>query len=427
MARQRIKKPVSMEHLNGWRMHRQLLDHPYTGKNIVNLVKSIGWIYSPGSSTPYLSLWARMALFRPRDLEHLVFSDFELIQVETLRGCTMLIPRHQAPIALRIRSRTFTELSKQARGLMPIRDSEMELLKAAILKALNSGPMKADRIEDLVPSCLVRPFAPELKRIGLSGSLPLAINLLKEEGKILKLQANGRLDSTDYCYVLLSSILPEVDPFALRSEVANSQLAGQYFKVEGPARIKDFAWWAGINVTDAMRAAAEVKPILVPVPIEKTKDEFLVSESMLDEFLDFRPRENYSINFIPYRDTFLKGQRRVVSRFVREEHADKPFSRWKGKLINDPLATVIQNGEVIGLWEWVGQDETVDFVLFDSSVPRSVERHLRKRASQLGDFIQKSLGGIRIQGLDYGRHQMTGIHELKSYWGSGVQANVPAL
>ena len=76
-----------------------------------------------------------------------------------------------------------------------------------------------------------------------------------------------------------------------------------------------------------------------------------VSEADVDDFMGFKLPEA-AIGFIPYRDTYLKGQREVVDRFVPAEHADKPFSRWKGKLINDPLATIIFNGRVIGVWEW---------------------------------------------------------------------------
>ena len=189
----------------------------------------------------------------------------------------------------------------------------------------------------------MRDFGVDLKRIGLTNSLALAINLLKEEGKLLKQQGKKRLDSTEYSYVLTSALLPDADPFDLRMEEACIQLATQYFSAEAPARIKDFAWWAGINVTDAIKGAAEVKPKLVPIVVEGTKDEFLISEADLDALLSFKPPEA-ALNFIPYRDTYLKGQREVVNRFVPAEHADKPFSRWKGKLINDPLATIILNG-----------------------------------------------------------------------------------
>src|SRR5436309_8630303 len=185
MTGSKVRKPVPISRLNAWRMQRQFLDRPFGSKNIVDLIKSIGWIYSPGCSTPYLSLWARMSPFRAEDLNRLVFDDHKLVQVETLRGCTMLVPRDQANIALRIRTRTFTELSKQARQQISINDAEMEKLKTAILKTLHSGAKTAEHIQQAIPSNLVRDFGPDLKRIGLTNSLSLAINLLKEEGKIL--------------------------------------------------------------------------------------------------------------------------------------------------------------------------------------------------------------------------------------------------
>jgi hypothetical protein len=406
-------------------MHRQYLDRPFASKNVLDLIKAIGWIYSPGCSTPYLSLWARMNSFKTEDLNKLVFDEKKLVQLETLRGCTMLVPRDQAAVALRIRTRTFTELAKQARQQMPITDSEMERLKTALLQTLEGATKTTEQLHKAIPSALVRDFGPDLKRIGFTNSLSLAVNLLKEEGRIIKIQSRRRLDSTEYSYVLLSDLLPEVDPFAMRSQEACSRLAAQYFRAEAPARVKDFAWWAGINVTDAIKGAEEVKPRLVPITVEGTKDEYLIHESEIDEFVKFSP-EAAPFSLIPYRDTYLKGQREIVDRFLRLEHADKPFSRWKGKLINDPIATVVRNGQVVGVWEWNESSKDVDLILFEEA-PKPVEKLIRKRASDLAGFIRSNLGEIRLQGLDYGPHQMTGIHDLKVFWGKGAQVDVRAL
>src|SRR5437763_813991 len=139
MTHPKLKKPVSIQRLNSWRMRRQSLDKPVSTKNILEVIKSIGWIYSPGCSTPYLTLWARMGSFKTEDLNRLVFEDRKLVQLETLRGCTMLVPRENAAVALRIRTRTFTELAKQARQQITVTDLDMEKLKSAILKSLESG------------------------------------------------------------------------------------------------------------------------------------------------------------------------------------------------------------------------------------------------------------------------------------------------
>ena len=422
MTSVKVRKPVSLQHLNSWRMQRQFLHRPFGSRNILDLIKSIGWIYSPGCSTPYLSLWARMSSFRTEDLNRLVFDERKVIQMETLRGCTMLVPRDQAAIALRIRTRTFTELAKQARQQMPVSDAEMERLKTAILQSLETGGKTMDQLHRGVPATLVRDFGPDLKRIGFTSSLSLAVNLLKEEGRVIKMQTRRRLDSSEYSYVLLSQFLPEVDPFEMRNEEACTKLAAQYFKAESPARIRDFAWWAGINVTDAIRGVAELKPALVTVPVEGTKDEHLIAASDVDDFYG-STLEDSAINLIPYRDTYLKGQREIVDRFLRLEHADKPFSRWKGKLINDPLATVIRRGQVIGVWEWSESRKHIDLLLFEAT-PKPIEKAIRKRGNELAGFIRDNLGEIRLQGLDYGPYQMTGIHDLKALWGQGAQANV---
>jgi hypothetical protein len=406
-------------------MHRQYLDRPFHSKNLVDLIKSIGWVYSPGCSTPYLSMWARLGSFKTEDLNKLVFDEKKLIQLETLRGCTMLVPRDQAAVALRIRTRTFTELAKQARQQMPVTDAEMERLKTEVLQTLAGATKTAEQLQKSVPPALVRDFGPELKRIGFTNSLSLAVNLLKEEGRIIKTQSRRRLDSPEYSYALLSDLLPEIDPFAMRSQEACAHLAAQYFRAESPARVKDFAWWAGINVTDAIKGAEEVRPRLVPVSVEDAKDEYLIHESDLEDFYRFVSSDS-PFSLIPYRDTYLKGQREIVDRFLRFEHADKPFSRWKGKLINDPLATVIRNGQVVGVWEWNLENKDVDLILFDDT-PKPVEKAISKRASELAAFIRSNLGEIRLQGLEFGPHQMTRIHDLKAFWGRGAQVDVRVL
>jgi hypothetical protein len=67
----------------------------------------------------------------------------------------------------------------------------------------------------------------------------------------------------------------------------------------------------------------------------------------------------------------------------------------------------------------------VDIILF-STPAKSVEKAIRKRATELASFIRGNLGEIRLQGLDYGPHQMTCIHDLKVFWGRGAQVDVRA-
>src|SRR6185436_1285959 len=154
-----------------------------------------------------------------------------------------------------------------------------------------NGSRTMEHLMRSVPPLLVREFQPELKRIGFTNTLSLAVNLLKEEGRIIKIQTRLRLDDTNYSYALLSDLLPEVDPFEMRNEEAWAHLARVYFRAEAPARGRDFAWWAGINVSDAMKGIDEVRPKLVSISVEGSKDEYFIAETDLEEFHAFIPEE----------------------------------------------------------------------------------------------------------------------------------------
>jgi hypothetical protein len=415
MRKQKLK-PFSVAHLNAWRMHKQWLDRPFKGRSPLDLIRSVGWIYSPGCATPYLSLWARMASFRASTLNKIVFKEQKLIEMETLRGNTMLVPAEQAGVALRVRTRTFTELAEQAEGMLPLTRREMDRLKSAVRAALESTAKNEDEILNAVPSGLVREFPSTLRRIGMTGSLRLAINLLKEEGRIVKVRTGKRLDTSEHSFALLSDLLPQVDAFELKPELANTELATLYFGAEGPARIKDFAWWSGLHVTEAMRAAEAIQPRLQTVSIAGNKDEFLMPESDLKELAEFKPTPS-AVNFIPFRDVFLKGQREIAARFMPPQHSDKPFTRMRGRILSDPLATILCDGEVVGIWEWASARKgKLDFVLFDDTLPASVLTRIKKRATKLGSFIRDELGGIRAPSNGLAPRVSTGIRDLKESW-----------
>jgi len=76
------------------------------------------------------------------------------------------------------------------------------------------------------------------------------------------------------------------------------------------------------------------------------------------------------------------------------------------------------------VWEWNEDDEEVDLLLFDPNIPKSTEKAIHKRALDLASFIRANLGDVRLQGSDYGPHQMTGIHDLKALWGKGAQVSL---
>ena len=64
---------------------------------------------------------------------------------------------------------------------------------------------------------------------------------------------SGPRRGKQFTYALLDERAPATTPFD--REAAQSELSRRYFTSHGPATARDFAWWSGLTVKDAVRAA----------------------------------------------------------------------------------------------------------------------------------------------------------------------------
>lgn len=64
---------------------------------------------------------------------------------------------------------------------------------------------------------------------------------------------SGPLDGNKYTYALFDERITQKKNFSKTEALA--ELAGRYFSTRGPAAVNDFAWWSGLNLTEAKKAA----------------------------------------------------------------------------------------------------------------------------------------------------------------------------
>jgi hypothetical protein len=73
---------------------------------------------------------------------------------------------------------------------------------------------------------------------------------------------SGARRGKQFTYALLEErVPPDAAPLPARDE-AMHRLALRYFRTRGPATAADFAWWSGLTLTDARRAANDAEPEL---------------------------------------------------------------------------------------------------------------------------------------------------------------------
>jgi hypothetical protein len=93
----------------------------------------------------------------------------------------------------------------------------------------------------------------EAKRVSAKGQ---RLAYIAMHAELAGLICSGPIKGKQHTYALLEERLPPV-PMPEREE-ALLMLARRYFTSHGPATAHDFAWWSGLTVTEARRAATEL-------------------------------------------------------------------------------------------------------------------------------------------------------------------------
>src|ERR1700730_3408719 len=92
-----------------------------------------------------------------------------------------------------------------------------------------------------------------LRRARIEVGGPLRLGLLLMRAELDGVICSGARRGNQSTYALLEERVPPAAP--LERDEALSRLAARYY-TRGPATVHDFAWWAGLTVTDARRGTA---------------------------------------------------------------------------------------------------------------------------------------------------------------------------
>jgi hypothetical protein len=149
-------------------------------------------------------------------------------------------------------------------------------------------------------------------------------------------------------YVASSSWAPEEldrgdQPAAL------AWLAGEYLRGYGPARVADFAWWAGVTKTKALAALDELRTVEVG-------DGLLLLAR--DEAAFGRVKKiRGTVELLPKWDAYTMGHAPDGRRRFVHPDVQKPVYTPIGTgLAGDGNPVVLVDGEVAGLWSYTIKD-----------------------------------------------------------------------
>jgi hypothetical protein len=163
----------------------------------------------------------------------------------------------------------------------------------------------------------------------------------------------GRIGK-QFAYGLLDGLPPGISP-----DHPIAELARRYFRSRAPATVQDFAWWAGLTLTEARKGLEAVRTELGhPEPTSLSGkagrpgkiyllpafDEYMVAYKNRNDVLDpaFAAPSFYGLKPIVVHNTRIVG---IWQRTIKKEKAHIEIIPFQRSLPERPLATAMRKYE----------------------------------------------------------------------------------
>jgi hypothetical protein len=329
-----------IDRLRAWTYARQQLAEP--ASTPLKALDAVVGVYATHPTAP-LALRARCRSFTPAAYRRLD-RDGKALRLPCMRQTVFLVSRKKA-------ARVFTA----------VRPSAAHAARA--LKRQKISPQTYKKLTETIIRAAREPVSSsELgAEVGIKGEkLTAVVRCLRYEGRLVNIAGDSLL-SSPHTYVATKALEPDgLDEGD--AEKALAWLAGEYLRAYGPARVEDFAWWAGVTKTKARTAIATLETVDV--------DEGLLLLDRDEARFDGTRRLRNAIAVLPRWDSYTMGHApHGRQRFVHPDMQDRVYTPIGTGLPGDGNPVVLIDGQVAAVWTY-SKKEGIEVRPFDTIGPR---------------------------------------------------------
>lgn len=307
--------------------------------NAARALQDVIAVYSSHPSAP-LSLHART-----RKIDAKAFHRLDAVRLPAMRMSIHLLPANTAHLAFHATPAPPADRKKRMKHFK-FTEQRYQELRRQILKAA-SEPLTLPELREKVQA-----EPQEFK--GISAQMT-------RDGELLRIGA-GTLRSNELGYV--AHEIEDAD-----ADEALAWLAGEYLRAFGPARAKDFQWWAGVT-------AGRAKAALAAHDTEELDGGLLIRREDVQAFETAKPPTG-TVDLLPKWDAYTMGYAPDGrDRFAHDSVVEQCYD-FRG----DGRPVIVVDGEAAGTWEKLEVD------LFDTATPK-----VRKAIGERLDAVKAFLG-----------------------------------
>jgi hypothetical protein len=223
--------------------------------------------------------------------------------------------------------------------------------------------------------CTRDELAQALTRARIVVGEPQRLAHLVMDAELEGLICSGARRGKQFTYALLDERVPAIRPLA-RDE-ALAELASRYFTTRGPATAHDFAWWSGLTVSEARKAAESVGTALHHAALGGQTVWFADAPPAA-------PSHRLGAHLLPNYDEFFIGFR------------DRSAVLQSASMLQVPAPTgarypnvIAVDGQLVGSWR---RDVARDGVCVELDLPVPVNEAKRRLVNQAAQKYASHLG-----------------------------------
>lgn len=301
--------------LRAWTRARLLLDR--SGADIPAVLERVVGVYSSHPSAP-LSLLCRLPSLEAQQVTGLD-ARREWLRIPAMRGSIFAVPTGDAASLLAANAFPLEKLGRRLK-IGGTDRAGYEAIKPRLLEQLRQ-PRTPKELQEAVP---------------FDGRLMALVRVMAFEGLMLRISDSLRTDKLRYVATeaWLGRALESVDP-----DEAFARLAHRYLDAFGPARLVDFAWWAGTTKGRANRALAALDTVEVASGL-------LLLREHGAAFAATGPLSGDEIDVLPKWDPLTMGYAGDGrQRLVDDAHAPAILSH-----LGDGLPLLLRGGRAVAVW-----------------------------------------------------------------------------
>ncbi len=370
---------IDFQKMTQFVLMKQHLLSGHKAADVLRATRDVVGLHATNSTTPYLSLFARVRNFEKKHFDIELYHTRNLVRTECMRSTLFIVPKETIPILYQIYKAEFTD-----KLLIDWRISTQEYkdMSNLILEMLKGKIMTASQIKRLLPENVQRTLTRKVgKNLVRITNVNLVLIWMTQQGILLSMKQPGTWKIAGLnCYSRFIDWFPDINLNQVSRDKAMIQLVKAYVQSYGPVTKKDIHWWSGLKPSEVEHIIEMLKSQLAECEVSGLDSKFIMLQSDALRLKQFKPSKRHSISFLPYEDSFLKGYN-DRERLVSKEQYHKVYHH------GEASPSILIDGQVAGTWQLETQEgkSKLTFQLFERT-NTTLHKSIRNEAKALSTF-----------------------------------------